>query len=51
MGEEKDIRAPVLTVILAVVFYGFAIIRKKKMSPITLIVIAAVLGIMVYGVR
>lgn len=38
-----------LTVILAVIFFGSRKVLKKKMSPIMLIVISAVLGVVVYA--
>lgn len=47
---RADIQAIVITVILAAVLYGYRALAKKKLSPITLILISAVLGIAVYGV-
>ncbi len=40
----------VMTVCLAAVYYGIRHFRKKGISPITLIVISALAGIMVYGI-
>ncbi len=48
LGAEKDILAPVLTVVLAALYFGSKRILKKKMSPIVLFLIAAVLGVIVY---
>ena len=45
-----DGRAIVLTGLLAVIFYGWKPLFKKSMSPITLILISAVLGILTYGI-
>ncbi len=45
-----DLWAPVITIILAVLFFGSKAVIKKKMSPIVLIAVSGVLGIIVYGV-
>lgn len=45
-----DIRAGILTVVLAVLMFGSKPIFKKKMSPITLIAISACLGMVVYAI-
>ena len=45
-----NIRAVILTVLLLAIAFGSKPILKKKPSSITLIVISAVLGIVVYGV-
>lgn len=45
-----DIRAGILTVVLAALMFGSKPIFKKKMSPITLIAISACLGIVVHGI-
>lgn len=45
-----DIRAGILTVVLAVMMFGSKPLLKKKMSPILLIVISAGMGILVYGI-
>ena len=47
--HEKDILPMILTLILAIVYFGFRKIYKKKMSPIILIIIAAFAGVVVYG--
>ncbi len=45
-----DIRAGILTVVLAALMFGSKPIFKKKMSPITLIAISACLGMVVYAI-
>ena len=45
---EFDLRALILTVILAAVFFGAKKVLKKGISPILLIGISAVLGIVAY---
>ena len=47
---SRDIWAPVLAAVLALVYFGSGKVLKKKISPILLIVIAAGLGVVVYGV-
>ncbi|MBR4412929.1 MAG: chromate transporter [Lachnospiraceae bacterium] len=49
--SSADWMAPVIAIILAALFYGFKGVFKKKMSPIVLIVISAVLGAIVYGFK
>ena len=44
-----DVPALVLTILLAAVKYLYPRIWKKKLSPIALILLSAVLGIMLYG--
>lgn len=46
-GGSVDVQALVLTVLLAVLSFGSRLIRKKKIAPIPLIGISAVLGILV----
>ncbi len=46
-----DYTALVLTVVLAVIYYGSRKIMKKGISPVGLIGISALLGILVYGWR
>jgi len=46
---SPDWQALGLTAVLAVILFGSKWALKKKLSPITLICIAAVLGILVYG--
>lgn len=45
-----DSRAAIITILLIVILFGPALAGKKKISPITLILIAAGLGICIYGV-
>ncbi len=45
-----DIRAGLLTVVLAAIMFGSKPVLKKKMSPILLIVISACIGMLVYGI-
>lgn len=49
-GLSPDWKAMGLTLVLAVILFGSKYILKKKLSPIPLICIAAVLGIAVYGI-
>lgn len=54
-GKGFDLAAPefpaiLITAVLGAVMIGYRLIRKKRLSPILLIVIAAGLGIAVYGV-
>ena len=44
-----DMRASVMTVSLAVLYFGSGTVRKKRLSPIWLIGISAAAGIVVYG--
>ena len=46
----SDFWAPVIMIILTILFFGSKGVFKKKMSPIVLIMISAVLGIIVYGI-
>ena len=48
--RTPDLLALGLTLALGVLYFGFKSLFKKKLSPIALIAIAAVLGIVVYGV-
>lgn len=45
-----NFQAVSITAILVVILFGSKIIFKKKLSPIMLIIIAAYLGIVVYGI-
>ena len=47
--NEKDILPTVLTIVLAMAYFGFRKIYNKKMSPIILILVAAFAGGVVYG--
>jgi chromate transporter len=49
ISETPDIWPIVITVILAIVYFGSGKVLKKKMSPIMLIVVSAFLGIVIYG--
>ena len=49
-GFTVDVRALALTVLLGAVLLGAKKRRGKKISPILLIVISAVLGMIVYGI-
>ena len=48
--RAADWKAPVITAILAGILFGSKYGLKKKLSPITLILIAAFLGIVFYGI-
>lgn len=48
--QRPDFLALGLTLALGALYFGFKPLFKKKLSPIALIAIAAVLGIVVYGV-
>ena len=45
-----SVRAVILTVILLSAKYGYQYLKKKKMSPIVLIMVSAVVGVMIYGI-
>lgn len=45
-----DIRATIVTLVLAAIMWGTKPVLKKKISPIMLIVVSACLGIVVYGI-
>ena len=49
-GGGVDVVALVITGGLAVIYFGSRKIRKKGMSPIMLICVAAVVGVAVYGI-
>ena len=48
LAGGPDLRAAVLTAVLAGVMYGYRYITKKKLSPTRLILLAALAGIAVY---
>ena len=50
MKVPVSVKAVILTVALFGIKYGYQSIKKKKMSPIVLILISAVAGIIVYGI-
>jgi len=49
-GEIQDLRAVIVTLILLAAMFGCKHFKKKKMSPIMLIGISAVVGAIVYGI-
>ena len=51
IGTGFDLSAAVLTAVLAILYFGWRKIAKKGMSPILLILISGVVGILVYGFR
>ncbi len=46
---QSDLWPVIITMILAALYFGLPKVLKKKMSPIVLIVVSAVLGVVVYG--
>ena len=50
-GSGFDYAAAIMTVVLAALYFGSRKIVKKGISPILLIAISGVVGIMVYGFR
>ena len=50
-GKAPDIYAISITFVLATVYFGSRKIGKKGLSPIALICISAVAGMIVYGIR
>ena len=49
-SERPDFWPLIITAILSAVYFGSRGIAKKKMTPIMLIVVSAVLGVIIYGV-
>lgn len=49
-GTAMDLRAVILSGILAALMFGTQPLFKKKLSPIALILIAAVLGVITYSI-
>ena len=47
---KVNLRAVIITAILAASKFGYQHCKKKKLSPILLIVIAAMVGVIVYGI-
>jgi chromate transporter len=45
-----NIRAIVITVILVVAMFGYKKVMQRKLSPIMLIVLSAIAGIITYGI-
>jgi chromate transporter len=50
MKVSVSVKAVILTIGLFGIKYGYQSIKKKKMSPIVLILISGVAGIIVYGI-
>ena len=48
-GAEIDVPAIVLTIVLGGLYFGLRKLIKKKISPIMLICVSAVCGMIVYG--
>ena len=48
-GKTFDVRNLITTLILVAAMFGYNKWKKKRMSPITLIVISAVVGVVIYG--
>lgn len=49
-GAALDLRAVLLSLVLGTMYFGAQPVCKKKISPISLILIAATLGVFVYGI-
>ena len=47
---KADIQAIILTAILVVTMFGYKHFAKKKLSPIILIIVSAIAGVVVYGI-
>ena len=47
MGETPDLWPPIITAILAIIYFGSRRVLKKKMTPISLIIISAFLGVVI----
>lgn len=45
-----DLRAGILTLLLAAIFFGSKLLQKKKLSPILLILLSACMGMVIYGI-
>ena len=48
-GGAPDVRALITTLVLAAIVFGWRGLRKQKLSPIALIAVSAVVGMVVYG--
>ena len=48
--KAVDLWPLIMTMLLATVYFGSRKVSKKKMSPFTLIVVSAVLGVAAYGI-
>ena len=49
-NQSFDLRAALLTIFLAILFFGSKKVFKKKITPIMLICISAVLGVIVFAI-
>ena len=49
LGTESDLRTWVLTAVLAAILFGSRFLLKKKISHVRFILLAAALGMVVYG--
>ncbi len=49
LGESADMQPLIISVILMMFYFGSRKVLKKKLSPILLIVVSAILGVVVYG--
>ena len=47
---EFDYKALIIFVLCAAIYFGYKFYRKKSISPIILIVVSALLGVLMYGV-
>lgn len=47
-GFAPDVKKIMITVLLTLVYFGSRVLRKKKMSPIALIVLSACIGIIAF---
>ncbi len=50
VGKSMDVRALLITAVLAIIMYILPQFKIKKPSPIMLIIISACIGVVVYGV-
>ena len=50
MQNSRDFGAILLTVVLFAIYFGSGKVMKKQISPIVLLLISAVLGVLIYGV-
>lgn len=49
-GLQPDYTALIISVLLALIMLTYKLIRKKKLSPVLLIILSAVIGIIIYGI-
>jgi chromate transporter len=50
IAEKRDMIPLMFTAVLAVIFYGSEKVLKKKITPIMLIIVSALIGVAVYGI-